>query len=160
MQRAVTCVFAMALCACGTEALARIEAVAARELALRAGPGSGYELLLTLPAGAVVRVQGCDRSWCNVVWKGYDGFASESDLRNESRPIKVIPGERQRIPVFPIYPYRAGYYPKADWYFDLPPYAATLPQFHRRRYFMMAQERNRYRYMPHIFSGYNGDGIK
>jgi len=26
---------------------------------------------------------------------------------------------------------------------------------------MMAQERNRYRYMPHIFRGYgNGDGLK
>ena len=160
MQRAVTFVFAAALCACGTEALARVEAVAARELALRAGPGSGYELLLTLPAGAVVRVQGCDGLWCNVVWKGYDGFTNESGLRNEPRPIKVIPGERQWIPVVPTYPYRAGYYPKADWYFDLPPYAATLPQFHRRRYFMMAQERNRYRYMPHIFSGYSGDGIK
>ena len=37
MQRAVTLVFAVALCAYGTDALARIEAVAARDLALRAG---------------------------------------------------------------------------------------------------------------------------
>jgi hypothetical protein len=60
-------------------------------------------------------------------------------------------------PIFPPYPYRAGHYPKADWYHDMPPYVALKPSFYRKRYFMMAQERNRYRYMPHIFHGY-GDG--
>ena len=58
------------------------------------------------------------------------------------------------IPVYPPYPYRAGHYPKADWYYDLPPYAAIDPSFYRRRYFMMAQERDRYRYVPHIFHGH------
>lgn len=61
------------------------------------------------------------------------------------------------VPVYPPYPYRAGHYPKADWYYDLPPYAAIVPRFYRKRFFMMAQERNRYRYMPHIFSGYSAD---
>lgn len=61
------------------------------------------------------------------------------------------------FPIYPPYPYRAGYYPKADWYYQMPPYVALKPSFHRRRYFMMAQERNRYRYMPHIFHG-NSDG--
>jgi hypothetical protein len=32
---------------------------------------------------------------------------------------------------------------------------ALKPSFYRKRYFMMAQERNRYRYMPHIFRGYS-----
>ncbi|HKA99397.1 MAG TPA: hypothetical protein VKD02_01335 [Methyloceanibacter sp.] len=59
------------------------------------------------------------------------------------------------IPVFPRYPYRSGHYPKADWYYQLPPYAAIDPSFYRRRFFMMAQERDRYRYMPHIFHGYS-----
>jgi hypothetical protein len=66
-------------------------------------------------------------------------------------------GERVYVPVYPPYPYRAGHYPKADWYYDLPPYAAIVPRFYRKRFFMMAQERNRYRYMPHIFTGYNRD---
>ncbi|HEX2448071.1 MAG TPA: hypothetical protein VHK26_07785 [Methyloceanibacter sp.] len=65
--------------------------------------------------------------------------------------------QRSLIPVYPPYPYRAGHYPKADWYYQLPPYAAIVPRFYRKRYFMMAQERNRYRYMPHIFRGYNAD---
>lgn len=59
------------------------------------------------------------------------------------------------IPVYPRYPYRSGHYPKADWYYQLPPYAAIHPRFYRKRFFMMAQERNRYRYMPHIFQGYS-----
>jgi hypothetical protein len=58
------------------------------------------------------------------------------------------------FPIFPPYPYRSGYYPKADWYAQMPPYVAMKPSFYRKRYFMMAQERNRYRYMPHIFHGY------
>jgi hypothetical protein len=65
--------------------------------------------------------------------------------------------ERGLIPIYPPYPYRSGYYPKADWYYDLPPYAAIAPSFYRGRYFMMAQERNRYRYLPHIFRGYSAD---
>jgi hypothetical protein len=59
------------------------------------------------------------------------------------------------IPVYPRYPYRSGHYPKADWYYQLPPYAAIHPRFYRKRFFMMAQERNRYRYMPYIFRGYS-----
>jgi len=62
------------------------------------------------------------------------------------------------VPIFPPYPYRAGHYPKADWYYQLPPYTAIEPSFYRRRYFMMAQERDRYRYMPYIFHGYSDDG--
>lgn len=61
-------------------------------------------------------------------------------------------------PIYPPYPYRAGHYPKADWYHDMPPYVALKPSFYRKRFFMMAQERNRYRYMPHIFRGYRGYG--
>ena len=59
-------------------------------------------------------------------------------------------------PVYPPYPYKAGHYPTADSYYDLPPYAAIKPGFYRWRYFMIGQERNRYRYMPHIFRGYTG----
>ena len=59
-------------------------------------------------------------------------------------------------PVYPPYPYKAGHYPTADSYYDLPPYAAINPSFYRWRFFLMAQERNRYRYMPHIFRGYTG----
>jgi hypothetical protein len=65
------------------------------------------------------------------------------------------------IPVFPRYPYHAGHYPSVDAYWDLPPYAAIPPSYYRWRHLMLAQERNRYRYVPHIFRGHgydDGDG--
>lgn len=55
-------------------------------------------------------------------------------------------------PVFPPYPWRAGHYPTADSYYDLPPYAAIAPSYYRGRYFLSLRERDRYRYVPHIFS--------
>lgn len=63
----------------------------------------------------------------------------------------------QLVPIFPPYPYRAGHYPRIESYYTLPPYTAVKPSFYRKRFFMMAQERNRYRYMPHIFSGYSDE---
>ena len=71
----------------------------------------------------------------------------------------ALAGERSSVPVYPPYPYKAGHYPTVDSYYDLPPYAAVDPRFYRRRFFLIAQERNRYRYMPHIFRGYSdGNG--
>ena len=69
----------------------------------------------------------------------------------------ALAGSRSAIPVYPPYPYKAGHYPTADSYYDLPHYAAIDPSFYRRRHLLVAQERNRCRYMPHIFRGY-GDG--
>lgn len=134
------------------------------ELGLRAGPSQNTELLLTMPAGAAVSVAGCSRGWCKVAWNSYSGYASQSGLAISAAPSRQASrGEAYGpapdvIPVYPRYPYRSGYYPKADWYYKLPPYAAIEPSFYRRRYFMMAQERNRYRYVPHIFRGYSEDG--
>ena len=135
----------------------------ATQLGLHAAPSANTELLLTMPEGANVSVGGCSRGWCKVVWKSYSGYASESGLsisaaspRREANGGGAVEGEIW--PIYPPYPYRSGYYPKADWYRDMPPYVALDPSFHRRRYFMMAQERNRYRYMPHIFHGYSDDG--
>jgi len=135
------------------------------DLGLRSGPSSKTELLLTMPAGAKVYVGACFGPWCQVSWSGHSGYAVKSGLalsataapRVAARAVYPPPGEI--VPIYPPYPYRSGYYPKADWYFDIPPYTAIEPSFYRRRYFMIAQERNRYRFMPHIFKGgHYGDG--
>src|SRR6187200_592451 len=144
-------------------ALARV-GTTTTELGLRAGPSPNTELLLTMPAGAKVSVGSCSGSWCKVNWNGYSGYAVKSGLAISSGPRvsarTAYPPPGEIVPIYPPYPYRSGYYPKADWYFDIPPYTAIEPSFYRRRYFMMSQERNRYRYMPHIFSGghYGGGG--
>jgi uncharacterized protein YraI len=143
-------------------ALARV-GTTTTELGLREGPSPNTELLLTMPAGAKVYVGACSGSWCKVTWNGYSGYVVKSGLAISAAPTSRVavrpayPPSGEIVPIYPPYPYRSGYYPKADWYFDIPPYTAIEPSFYRRRYFMMGQERNRYRYVPHIFRGY-GDG--
>ncbi|NTU64501.1 MAG: NADH-quinone oxidoreductase subunit H, partial [Chloroflexi bacterium] len=39
----------------------------------------------------------------------------------------ALAGWRSDVPVYPPYPYKAGHYPTADSYYDLPPYAAIKP---------------------------------
>jgi hypothetical protein len=148
------------LAAVASPALARPGTTTA-ELGLRAAPSANTELLLTMPAGAKVSVGACARGWCKVVWNSQGGYASQSGLSIGAAPRQAIRGvtdSGEVWPIYPPYPYRSGYYPKADWYHDMPPYVAITPSFYRGRYFMMAQERDRYRYMPHIFHGYSDDG--
>ena len=120
------------------------------DVALRKAPTAQAELILNLPEGTLVNVGRCSGGWCGVTWNKYGGYVGESALQFQGIPADDPPA----TPVFPPYPYKAGHYPTADAYYDLPPYAATNPSFYRWRFFMMAQERNRYRYMPHIFRGY------
>src|SRR6516225_2748578 len=122
------------------------------DVALRRAPTVQAELILNLSQGTLVNVGGCLRGWCAVTWNKYSGYVRETALQFLSNPASGPPA----IPVFPPYPYKAGHYPTADAYYDLPPYAAIDPSFYRWRFFLMAQERNRYRYMPDIFRGYTG----
>jgi Bacterial SH3 domain len=122
------------------------------DVALRTAPASQADLILNLPEGALVNVGRCSRGWCRVIWNKYGGYVRESALQFQSTPAVGPPA----IPVYPPYPYKAGHYPTADAYYDLPPYTAIDPSFYRWRFFMMAQERNRYRCTPHIFRGYSG----
>jgi uncharacterized protein YraI len=138
------------------------EAKTISEVRLRTGPNAKYHLITTIPPETIVYVVSCGRAYCRIDWNGYSGFGRTSALqRTEWGPVTAndarIVARPQVIPIYPPYPYRAGHYPKADWYHDLPPYTAISPKFYRKRFFMMAQERNRYRYMPHIFSGYTYD---
>ena len=119
------------------------------DVALRRAPTVQAELILNLSQGTLVNVGGCSRGWCAVTWNKYSGYVRESALQFLSIPASGPPA----IPVFPPYPYKAGHYPTADAYYDLPPYAAIDPSFYRWRHFLTAQERNRYRYMPYIFHG-------
>jgi uncharacterized protein YraI len=145
-------------------ALAR-EAKTVSEVLLRTGPNAKYRLITTIPPETIVYVVSCGRAYCRIDWEGYSGYGRAGALqRTEWGPVTAndarIVVEREIIPIYPPYPYRAGHYPKADWYHDLPPYTAIDQRFYRKRFFMMAQERNRYRYMPHIFYGqrYDDDG--
>ena len=148
-----TTLVALAALALGVSAASAREASTTAELALRSGPGTKYELLLTMPAGADVQTSGCSRRWCKVSWNSYSGYASQSGLA--LREAAAAPNEPEPIPIYPDYPYHSGHYPTADSYHDLPPYAALRPSYYRWRYFMtMDREWNRYRYVPYQFHNF------
>ncbi|WP_424986911.1 SH3 domain-containing protein [Microbulbifer sp. S227A] len=57
-------------------------------LKMRAGPGTGYRILLGLPNGTILRLHGCDQTggtrWCKVSLKqarGVKGYVSWAYLR-------------------------------------------------------------------------------
>jgi hypothetical protein len=137
----------------GMGAASAREGKTAGDLALRAGPGAKYELLLTMPAGASVTVGTCMRGWCKVNWNSYSGYANQGGLEVQSAAAsaEAVP----ITPVYPPYPYHAGHYPTADSYYDLPPYADIPPSWYRGRYFLTLRERGRYRYVPYVFTPNN-----
>ena len=156
-------------------AVANLPAFAAQgrtttELPLRAAPSSNTELLLTIPAGSAVTIGSCSGGWCRVTWNSYSGYTLKGGLvvtaatriRGPVRGGVTTADGSQLWPILPPYPYRSGYYPKADWYHDIPPYVAIEPSFYRRRYFMIGQEHDRYRFMPYVFRGdhYRGGSIQ
>jgi Bacterial SH3 domain len=100
------------------------------DVALRTAPTAQAELILNLSQGTLVNVRGCLRGWCAVTWNEYGGYVRESALQFQSITANGPPA----IPVFPPYPYKAGHYPTADAYYDLPPYAAIDPSFYRWRH--------------------------
>lgn len=55
-------------------------ASASVDLNMRSGPGTQYRVIATIPRGGRVEVRGCSRGWCDVIWAGRRGYASERFL--------------------------------------------------------------------------------
>ena len=83
------------------------------DLNLRSGPGTRYQVIDTMPAGAHVRVLGCGGSWCRVNWHGRVGFASASYIGGgrayRSRRVYVAP------PPVVRFGFGFGSRPHRDW---------------------------------------------
>jgi uncharacterized protein YraI len=81
-------------------------AVVSGDLNLRSGPGTGYRVIDTMPAGSYVDVLGCTGSWCRVQFGGAVGYASASYLGGGGDSYAAAPVYAEP----PIYsePYYAG----------------------------------------------------
>lgn len=72
---------------------------------VRQGPGTGYPVIYTLPAGAPVDVGGCQPNWCWINLGGGAGWVSSHYLTS------VYPGQPwpypdyRPYPTYPPYPY-------------------------------------------------------
>lgn len=66
-------------------------AVVSSDLNLRSGPGTGYRVIDTMPAGSYVDVAGCTGSWCQVQFGGITGYASANYLSGENADYATAP---------------------------------------------------------------------
>jgi len=152
MQASIRMLAAFAALALSTGTASALVTKTTTDVALQSAPAAQADVLLNIPAGGAVSVGPCARGWCGVTFGKYGGYVRESALALAG-PLPQAP--RPEIPVYPPYPYKVGHYPNADAYFDLPPYADINPRYYRWRYFLSARERDRYRYVPHVFNGYS-----
>ena len=72
-------------------------AVAEAAVNLRAGPGTQYPVIGSIPSGATVDIAGCTGSWCQVDFAGETGFANRRYLAmaGEAGPaagVATVPG--------------------------------------------------------------------
>ncbi len=76
-------------------------AVTAADVNLRAGPGTNYPVVATIPYGAAVLVDGClsDFAWCDVIWGGARGWAAAAYLQVMYRGAPVVLTARVASPI-------------------------------------------------------------
>jgi uncharacterized protein YraI len=92
------------------------------DLHLRAGPGTNYPVIDTMPAGSHVNVRNCTGGWCRLSYRGESGWASDNFLSGRSRTTTVYRSRRiYREPYAETY-VAPGYAYGPDYY-DYGPYA-------------------------------------
>jgi len=80
---------------------------------LRQGPGTNFNVLVTIPAGSPISVGGCSGQWCQVMWQGQSGYVIASSLAPGGGP--------------PGYPPPPGGYPPPPPGYAGPPYYGPSP---------------------------------
>lgn len=73
-------------------AMAAQPAFTTTDVNLRAGPGTDYPVVDTIPGGARLRIQGCiaGYNWCSVAWRGEYGWAQGDYLAALYRGNRVV----------------------------------------------------------------------
>jgi uncharacterized protein YgiM (DUF1202 family) len=93
---------------------------------LRQGPGTNFNVLVTIPAGSPIGVGGCSGEWCQVMWQGQTGYVIASSLAPRDGPPGYPPPPGGYPPPPPGYVgpayygpnpyYRGGYYGPGPYY--------------------------------------------
>jgi uncharacterized protein YraI len=90
---AYVCLVAALFVLIGAGSAMASSASASVDLNMRSGPGTQYRVIATIPRGGRVEVRGCSRGWCDVIWSGRRGYASERFLSRA-----VAPGRGGGVP--------------------------------------------------------------
>lgn len=77
-------------------AQAQTAVTATTDLNVRAGPGSNYEVIGTIPSGGTATLNGCadNSKWCSVTVDGTEGWAYSDYLQGEFAGQQVVVTER------------------------------------------------------------------
>lgn len=102
---------------------------------MRAGPGTEYAVIVTLPAGARTEIFGCveGRTWCDAAWGRYRGWVASAYLAvsyaGAPAPIVRIPvAVAPPVVVFRPDTYYAAHYAGRSWYpYGAPPRVVVGP---------------------------------
>ena len=91
--------------------------VATGDVNMRSGPGTGYPVITTIPAGAPIEVFGC-QSWCQVAYGGAQGYVSGRYVSGGSGYVQPAP--RAYYAPAPVYvaPAPRVYYRSASPYWN------------------------------------------
>ena len=110
----------------GTGLASASPGVTTASLKLRVGPGTGFGVLATMPAGSAVDVLGCGQDgWCRVMFANLTGYANGSYLNMggpvpvAGGPVVVAPAPVVVAPIIvpgPYLGYRYGYGYRRGWY--------------------------------------------
>lgn len=91
-------------------------AVATADVNMRTGPGTAYQQIAVLPAGARAELHGCveGRTWCDASWNGYRGWVAAAYLQvvYSGAPVAVV---RAPVAVAPVLVYRPDVYYQAHY---------------------------------------------
>jgi hypothetical protein len=94
-------------------------ATAEISLNVRSGPGTQFQVIGAIPAGATVDVGGCTGSWCQVSFRGETGYANRSYLAmagGGGAAVAVAPGYAYDEPYDDYYDSGYGYGPSFGFF--------------------------------------------
>jgi uncharacterized protein YraI len=124
VKKTFTTLSALLLSSIAVPALAQ-DARVVTDLNMRAGPGTQYPVVTTIPGGRAVDIHGCEGSlnWCDVSWRGNRGWVY-SDYLNYTHDRRTRPvaewGTRLDLPIvsFSFGDYADRHYRGMPWYSD------------------------------------------
>jgi uncharacterized protein YraI len=99
---------------------AALAAFTTGDVNLRTGPGTGYPIITTAPAGASVKIFSCAPSWCNVAFRGWRGWMSASYLGRAAPRVYYAPVRPRAYYRPPVVVYPRTYYPRPYYYYPRP----------------------------------------
>jgi uncharacterized protein YraI len=102
-----TWIWSAAMLAISSGLAAAMPATLERSAKVHSGPGTKYQVIATLRRGTVIDVSGCGGAWCEVAWRGRQGYVAHTLLAAGPVPAAagVAPGQAYYVDDYPGFDY-------------------------------------------------------